>query len=124
MKQLKATKELELAIELLETKRKQEKVELTKQLFTTFESLKPFNLLKQTVKEMVSSSEIKKDLSSIAIGMITGYIAKKVAIGNTRNPFKKLAGIAVEMLVATEATENAGSIKSFVSSLFNKLKTS
>lgn len=124
MKQLKATKELELAIELLEIKRTQEKVELTKELFSTFESLKPINLLKQTLKEIVSSSEIKKDLSSIAIGMITGYIAKKVAIGNTHNPFKQVAGIALEMLVATEATENSGSIKTFVSSLFNKFKTS
>src|SRR4051812_38915009 len=64
------------------------------------ESLRPVNIIKNTFKDLVSAPGIGTSLADSAIGLSAGFIAKKVFVGSSDNLFKKLAGFAVEMIVA------------------------
>ena len=75
---------------------------LKEQLLDTCESLKPINLIKSTLKEAYSAPDFKTNIVKTVIGIATGFVAKKVLIGNTHNPIKKIAGFILEMVVANK----------------------
>ncbi len=112
---------LKKAIQGLEDKQAGEWLLLKEHFLTTYESFKLINILKQTFKEAVSSPELKVNIADTAIGLTTGFIAKKVIIGKTNNPFKKLLGLILEMTVANKIANNTDSIKTVGGILLNKL---
>ncbi len=112
---------LKKAIQQLEDKQAGEWLLLKEHILTTYESFKLINILKQTFKEAVSSPELKLNIADTAIGLTTGFIAKKVMIGKTNNPFKKLLGLILEMTVANKIANNTDSIKTVGGILLNKL---
>ncbi len=87
----------------------------------TYESLKPMNIMKSTFKEIVSAPDLKTDVINAAIGFSTGFVAKKILLGETHNPFAKLIGFVVEMLVANKVVKNAEGIKSLGSLILKKI---
>ena len=94
----------------LELKQKLELASLKSQLHTTFEQLKPLNLLKQTFTEVSESPEIKSQLLNSGIGLLTGYLSKKLMIGNTSNPIKNILGTIVEFIIANLVAKYSESI--------------
>lgn len=121
MKLITTSAHLKLAIQELELQQANELILLKEQFNKTSESLKPINLIKSTFKNAVSSPDLKTDVFNTVIGLATGVVAKKLMIGKTINPFKKLLGIIVEMAVANKVAKNADDIKSTGSSIFKKL---
>ncbi len=121
MKLITTSAHLKLAIQQLELQQANELILLKEQFNKTSESLKPINLIKSTFKNAVSSPDLKTDVFNTVIGLATGVVAKKLMIGKTINPFKKLLGIIVEMAVANKVAKNADDIKSTGSSIFKKL---
>lgn len=103
---------LSVRIRELEEKRAKELILLRAQFQTTQESLKPFNLIKSTISEAFSSSEIKKNISVIGIG--TGLITKKLLVGSSLNPFKNLLGTLLQFAVGNVISKRAKGIKSKV----------
>ncbi len=73
---------------------------LKQQMHFTYESLKPINLIKNTFKEMVSSPDVKGNLFKSALGLVTGYFSKKILVGSSHNPIKKVLGTVLEFAVA------------------------
>ena len=86
-----------------------------------YESLKLINIIKNTLKHTLAAPELKTTIADTAIGLTTGFIAKKVMIGNTANPFKKLLGLILELTVANKVVHNAAAIKSVGGILLDKL---
>lgn len=86
-----------------------------------YESLKPLNLIKSTIKQVISGPDLKGSLVDTAMGYATGIIAKKIILGKTHNPFTKLLGTIIEMAVANKVSKNAGEIKTIGGILFKKL---
>ena len=84
-------------------------------------SFTPLNIIKSTIKDLVSSPDLKNNLVNTAVGLTTGFVAKKVLVGNTNNPVTKLFGVIVEMIVARKVTNNADEIKCMAGFIFNKL---
>ena len=121
MKLITTSAHLKLAIQELELQQANELILLKEQFNKTSESLKPINLIKSTFKNAVSSPDLKTDVFNTVIGLVTGVVAKKLMIGKTINPFKKLLGIIVEMTVANKVAKNADEIKSTGSTIFKKL---
>ena len=121
MKLITTSAHLKLAIQELELQQANELILLKEQFNKTSESLKPINLIKSTFKNAVSSPDLKTDVFNTVIGLATGVVAKKLMIGKTINPFKKLLGIIVEMTVANKVSKNADEIKSTGSTIFKKL---
>lgn len=116
----KNTDDLKNAIIQLEEQRYNQEIVLKKQFSGIYENLKPINVIKKTLKEIVSSTEIKSDLSNVAIGAITGYITRKIVAGRTDNPIAKMSAGILETFVTQKITENADRIKSFGSKLLDK----
>jgi hypothetical protein len=124
MKKITSVSELRNEISLLEKKKKDDAVLLKKEIHLVFESLKPVNLVKSTFNELTASPEIKGNILNVALGHVTGYLSKKIIVGATRNPLKKLFGAVLQIGVAKIVTKNSEGIKStglnFIKKIFNK----
>jgi hypothetical protein len=121
MKSITTSGELKAAIQQLELQQADELILLKEQFHKTKEGFKLINLLKSKFKEAASDPDLKTDAINAAIGFTSGILARKLMIGKTINPFKKLLGIVVEMAVASKVVKNADGIKSAGSSIFNAL---
>lgn len=120
MKQkMKPNETLIMAIDLLEIKRDEELVALKEQFHNTYESLRPINILKNTVKGITSSPGLQKNIGSAVIGLASGYLVKNILFRSTNNPIKKLAGVAIETFIANLAAKNSGQIKDSGKKLFH-----
>lgn len=94
----------------LKNRQKEELILLKNQLNASLEKLKPINLLKETVKDVRNSSDLKSNLLNNAIGISTGFLSKKLLIGNSSNPIKKIIGTFIEFAVANIAVKNSEKI--------------
>ncbi|HET8860061.1 hypothetical protein [Marivirga sp.] len=113
------TDELNHAIRELEEKRARELKALTTQFHSTFDSLKPINLIKSTVKEVTASSEIRKNLLGNAIGIGTGIITKKLLVGTSLNPTKNILGTVLQFATANFVTKHATGAKTTVRNILS-----
>ena len=100
MKNKNIRADLKDRIRLLEEKQTEELTILREQFYETYESLKPVNLIKKAFHDIVGSTELKNDLLSSVVGLIVGYISKKIVIGSSDNIFKKILGSILEFVVA------------------------
>lgn len=112
------TMELKNAIELLEIKQKEEGLILKEQCKITYESLKPTNLIKTTLKNLVTP-DLTGNILSSTLSLAAGYISKKAVIGSTHNPLKQLLGTILQMGVTSLVSKNTDGIKSVVSTLIS-----
>ena len=113
--------ELEDAIQALEKRRDLQKHELKEHFFLTVESFRPVNIIKDTLNEVITSADIKSDIAKIALGSISGYAAKQLVIGETRNPISKGLGVILEMVVSKNVIRNSENLKNLGQSLLHKL---
>ncbi|MBL0183384.1 MAG: hypothetical protein IPP96_14260 [Chitinophagaceae bacterium] len=123
MQKISSRAELKAAIQELEGKLDNEWPLLKKDFFNTYESLKPINIFKSTLKEAIASPGLKTDVINGAIGLTTGILAKKVILGKTLNPLTKLLGIILEMAVANKVTKNADGVRSVGTFIMKKIFT-
>jgi hypothetical protein len=89
---------------------------LKEQLLATFESLKPVNIIKSTLSEITSSPYLVENMLSAVVGLVGGFVSKKIAVGTSHNIFRKIMGSALQFgvtnLVAQhpEALKNVGQL--------------
>jgi len=119
--EIRNIKELQAAIAILERKKLVQKELLAEQFHETYEHFKPINLIKNAIKDFeLSSSSLGSTLTSAAISAGAGILSKKLLVGRSGNPFKKLLGWAVELGVANLVSKNSGSIKEGFINLLKK----
>jgi hypothetical protein len=99
MKKFNATETLSQNIQLLEQKKAKELQSLQQQYLVLHESVKPLKLMKSALKIMTTSPEIKHNILNTAIGLSTGYISKKLLLGSTHNPLKRVLGNVFQFVV-------------------------
>ena len=85
--------------------------QLKEQFHIAYESVKPINLVKNLFHEVTASPEIKNDLLSNVIGFGTGFLSKKLLLGSTHNPIKKVFGTLFEFAVANSVSKHTDGIK-------------
>jgi hypothetical protein len=112
---------LQERIILLENRQLEEITLLKEQLHDTLESLKPINLLKNTIHNVSSSPELKEDLISNAIGLTTGYISRKIILGTAHNPITKIMGAVLQFTIGNLVAKNSDTIKAVGEVLLNKI---
>jgi len=124
MKKIISIAELKEYIILLELKQAQEALLLKEQFKDTVENFKPINLIKGKLSDIIASPNLKHDVINGVLGMAAGYLSKKIVVGSTHNPLKRLLGAALQIGVTSLVSKNADGIKSNVasilSSVFNK----
>lgn len=108
----------------LEAQQSAEWLSVKEDTLSAYESFKLINIIKSTLKQTLTAPELKANIADTAIGLTTGFLAKKVLIGKTGNPFKKVLGLILEMTVANKVANNADAIKTVAGILLNKLTPS
>jgi len=85
---------------------------LKDQLFITYESLKPVNLIRHTLKEISSSPYLIDNISGSAMGLLSGFLSRKMFVGTSGNLIKKLIGSVLQFGVTNIVAQNSDMIKS------------
>ncbi|MBP9152942.1 MAG: hypothetical protein KBF73_11710 [Flavobacteriales bacterium] len=118
MTKISSESELRAAIVVLEQKQAAEAVLMKAQFELAYESVKPINLIKSTIKEVTDSQDIKDHLLNAGVGIAAGYISEKIVVGESHDPIRKLFGAAVTYGVTNVVTNNPELVKAMASSAF------
>ncbi|MFA6924798.1 MAG: hypothetical protein WC223_11170 [Bacteroidales bacterium] len=121
MQNITTTTELKNAIQLLEVEQAANEKLLKEQFHLTYESLKPVNILKSTLKDIASSPYLVDNILGTSIGLTSGYIAKKIVVGTSKNIFKKLIGSVLQFGVTNVVVQHPDTIKSFGHFIFQNI---
>jgi len=112
MENRSALAELRIEIELLEVQQAMEREVLVEELYQTYESLKPVNLLKNSLSQVISSPFLIDNILGTAVGLASGYLSKKIVVGASGNIFRKLLGFIIQLGVTGSVSQQPDSIKS------------
>ena len=123
MEKIKSIKELRDAIIQLESKQLEDKRLLKEQFVSTYESLRPVNLIKTTIKDLIASPDLKSNLFSAFLGIAAGYLSKRATFGLSPNPLKNILGSFLQLGVSNVVTKKSGGIKSFLLGLARKFSS-
>ena len=107
MKNSNETETLRAAIVLLKEKKALELIQLKDQYHFTYESLQPVNIIKRAFGQMATSSEFKGNILSSVIGIASGYLTKKVLLGSTHNPVKRILGSILQFAITNVVTKQS-----------------
>lgn len=103
--------ELNQRIAELETLRKIQYDDLNSHFQEMVDNLKPMNILRKAIQDVTQLPDLKEGIGNVAIGTVTGIIAKKVFWGNSFNPLRMLMGVLTQTLVANVTAKNADGIR-------------
>lgn len=98
--------ELKKSIQILEEEQSVKEELLREQFYLTYESLKPVNLLKNTVKEIISSPSLIENALSTTAGLVAGYISKRLIMGSKATFLKSFIGPIVQLGMANIVAKN------------------
>jgi len=101
MKKIHNSEDLKNAIIELERKRNVEEAAIKYEFRQTCETLKPANILKNTVSEVAASPKFRHNILNIAIGLGAGYLSKKAMVGRSAGLLKRTLGTALQFGVAS-----------------------
>jgi len=117
-----AVDSLKESIRLLEIRQAEEGKELKKQFRATYESLKPVNLIKSSIRELSNSSEIKNSILETIISVLTGFITKKMFFRSKSNPLMKMFGSVIQYGITNLIAKNAESIRNVFAELIDRFR--
>ncbi len=100
MKKKDETAALKQTIALLKIREEQELQSLKEQFNLSFESLKPVNLIRHSLKQVIATPGFKSTLVKASVGLATGYLSNKVLFSAAQRPVKKVLGIILELGIA------------------------
>ncbi len=123
MENIQNTADLKAAIAELKIQQATDLFLLKEELRITKEKFTISNIIKSGFKQVTATPNISSNILSAVLGLTSGFVTKKILIGKTINPLKRLFGAALEMFVANKVVNNADTLKSVGSVLLNKILT-
>ena len=118
MQTITSTAGLKEAIQLLEMEQEIKGQLLKDQFILTYESLKPLNLLRHTLREISSSPNLVDNLSGTAMGLLGGFLSKRIFVGPSGNLIRKFIGSILQFGVTSVVAQNSDVIRSLGQLLF------
>ncbi len=118
MHNIKSTKELNEAITSLKEKQYVQGQLLKEQFHEDIERLKPLNILKTSINDMIKSPDLLNDMISMSVGLTAGYFTNKIFVGRSGSNLKKLFGNIMQLGITTIVVQNPGVIKSIGNRIF------
>jgi len=113
--------ELKNAIQLLEVEQAEKLQQLKEQSLLSIEVIKPMNLFKNAVKDIVKSPRLLDNMLDTGVGLATGLITKRIFTGASANIIRKLLGTVLQLGITEAAKKNSDFIKSFSRFAFHKI---
>lgn len=120
MAKISPSETLKESIRVLEIQQAEEREIVKQQLKLTYESLKLSNLIKSSLKELTSSTELKGTLFESLTALLTGFITRKILVSSKSNVFTRILGLFMQYGVTTLVARNAETIRDFLSGLIDK----
>lgn len=120
MNKITCAAELKIAIQTLEFERDVQGQILKEQFFVTFESLKPVNLIKSTLQEITSSPYLIDNMFGAILGMVSGYVSKKIAVGTSHSLIRKMAGSVLQFGITNVVAQHPDVIKAIGNFILQK----
>lgn len=117
MKKTTLNTQLQELINILEAKQAKEEALLIIQFKLTYESLKPISLIKSTIVELTSLSNLNGNFFDTSVSLVAGFISKKILIGSTHNPIKQIFGGLVQMGVTSFVSKNKDDIRTLITKI-------
>lgn len=114
MKKTSPNEQLQELINILEAKQAKEEALLIIQFKLTYESLKPISLIKSTIVELTSLSNLNGNFFDTAVSLVAGFISKKILIGSSHNPIKQIFGGLLQMGVTSFVSKNKDDIRTLI----------
>lgn len=111
------------AIKALEIEQGAKELEVRENFHLVYESLRPINIIKNTLKELFSfsSTSIAEGISGTAFGEALGLVIKKIFIGSSGSMFRKLTGALLQLGITNIASKKSDVIISVGHSLLKRL---
>lgn len=111
MQKIESVAELKNAIQVLEVEQSEKGQLLKEQFFIIYKSLRPVNFLMSTVKDIASSPYLIDNILGAAMGVVSGFLTRKIFIGASGNKLKKLIGHVLQFGVINFVAMHPGAIK-------------
>ena len=121
MENIKSIAGISKAIQLLEIEQAEKGQLLREQFNLTYESLKPVNILKNTIKEVSSSPYLAGSIIGTASGLATGFLSKTIVVGKSANIFRRLIGTILQFSITNVVARHPDKIRSLRHNIFNRL---
>jgi hypothetical protein len=118
MQKITSVAGLKSAIQVLEVEQEIKGQLLREQVYLTYESLKPANLIRSTLKNLFSSQNLMKDISGSALGEAGGFLLKKLFVGTSANKLRKIIGAVMQYGLTNVISRNSEQIIKFGLTLF------
>ena len=111
MENITCAAELKIAIQKLEFQHSLQGKMLQEDFFIAYDSLKPVNLIKNTLSEITSSPYLIDNMLAAVTGMISGYVSKKITVGASHSLFRKIMGSVLQFGVTNLVAQNPDALK-------------
>jgi hypothetical protein len=112
MQNINAQMSLRETILELERRQAEEGKLLKQQFYTTYESMQPINIIKNTFKEAALSNELKDNILTTSVGLVVGYLSKMLFEDISTSPVKKLLGTIILFGITNIVAKNPETVKS------------
>ena len=119
MQPITSVERLKNTIQLLEVEQAISWQLVNDQFKITYESLRPVNIIKNTVKDIVKSPDILTNILGAVVGMGTGYLSKKIVVGASSNIVRNILGSLLQVGVSNSVANHPDAIKSVGQYIFN-----
>lgn len=121
MENITSAEELKNAIQILSVEQTIKEKQLKEQFHVVFEGLKPSNLIKSTLKDVLFSPGLAQNIAGTAIGLTTGYLSKRIVTGASVNIIRKLLGSALQIGVSNLVAKNSAGLLTIGGNIFRKI---
>jgi len=121
MQKITSVAGLKNAIQLLEVEHQIKGQQFKEQLIFTYESFKPINVLKRSLKDIFSRSDLIENISETTFGVASGVLLNKLIVGKSGNIIRKLLGSLMQFGLTRVVSQNAELLKSLGQVLLNHL---
>jgi len=121
MENIRCAAELKLAIREKQFEQEIQGKLLKEQFFGTFESLKPINMIKNTLSEITSSPYLIDNMLGAITGLVSGFISKKIAVGTSHNLFRKIMGSFLQFGVTNLVAQHPETVKTIGQFIIEKI---
>jgi hypothetical protein len=121
MKKPNATESLKESIRLLEIRQAEEAKEFKEQFKLTYESLKPSNIIKSTIRDLAHSVEVKNNLFDSVLSIISGFLAKRILSDSKSGFFTRIIRVLAHFGITNFVTNNSEDIRLYLANLIDRL---
>ena len=113
--------DLKQVILLLEAEQSLKGQVLKQQFRLTYESIKPANLILNTLSEVVASPNLLENVIGYLLGLASGFVSKKVIVGHSGNIFRKFVGEAMKFGISNLVSNHSDGLKIFLQQVLLKI---